>query len=214
MGILQKLGQKALSKVPGSLGATAKGKLQTGQVANSLKNQFMTWIAASGQEPTAKTIMSFFTKRKKFSPQLVGRALASLKGMSEATGRIYTRRELDQVILNIAQGAVAGDQGLSIKRSKPSPDLIQKMQTGLTKTIPDQGSPQPTTSATPTQSNLVNKIKSTFTKQQPKQRIEPTFDQPLPRNMPPLTKQAPQSAKFQPSRKAPKMKTKSVTKYK
>lgn len=216
MGIMNKLGQKVLSKVPGSLGATAKGKLTTGTVANKWKNQYMQWLGASGQQPTAKTIMAFFKNQKKLSPQLIGRALGSLK-VSEATERVYTRRELDQIMMKMAQGAAAGDQGKSIQRSQPEPDLIQKVQHGLTKTVPDTGTtPQQPTAApvqaqpTANQPGIIQKVagaaKKAFAKQLPKQRIEPSMGTPLPRSMPSLTPTLSTQKKFVPYRKAPKMK--------
>ena len=44
MGILNKLGQKVLSKVPGNIGAKAQGKLDAGRLANKWKQEYMKFL--------------------------------------------------------------------------------------------------------------------------------------------------------------------------
>ena len=56
MGILSKLGNKALSKL-GS--GRAAGRLSTGDLANKIHKEYDTYLGKTGQEPSKESVMAF-----------------------------------------------------------------------------------------------------------------------------------------------------------
>jgi hypothetical protein len=59
MGMLDRLGSKIASYVPGDIGRQAQGKLDTGDTANSLRNDFYTYLGASGTKPTKQNVLNY-----------------------------------------------------------------------------------------------------------------------------------------------------------
>jgi hypothetical protein len=117
MGILNKLGQKIISKVPGSIGHTAQGKLNVGTVANTWKKEYMTYLGSIGQKPSTENLTAFLQTRKKLTPD----ELSSFMGES---ARLYERsltsKEVDGLILKAAQKAAAGIGGGTMPRVEPT----------------------------------------------------------------------------------------------
>lgn len=105
MGMLNKLGQKILSKVPGSIGSAAQGKLDTGRVANEWKKEYMQFLGRIGQKnPSTETLLGFL-KSKKIEPE---DAQTFVKEHMTVYERVLTGKEVDQMILKAAQFAASG----------------------------------------------------------------------------------------------------------
>lgn len=234
MGLSQKIGAGVRSFVPGSTGARAKGELQTGKVANTWKKEYMQYVGRSGtsKHGSTETLISFL-KSKKFTDDQISKVL---KGTVTEAALIYERSlgvgEIDQLMLRAAKLAAASEFDADadipdeIDPTAPrEPGAIDKA-VGLGKKV----APQIAKAAGKLGQKAVDLSKKINTKNvtpqvQPTQdlrkdqygRIEPTLGKPVPRNMPNLvmpTKTGP--TKFEPARKAPKMKmkTKPVIKYK
>lgn len=103
MGILQRAGQKIMSKVPGSTGAKAQGKLDTGRVANEWKKQYMQYLGRSNQQPSTETL-SAFLKQLGLDDQLVSGTISEYTIFE----RPLTKAEVDKLILSAAQKASIG----------------------------------------------------------------------------------------------------------
>ena len=63
-GFLKRAGLGIASKLPGSFGHRATGKLQTGKMANQIKQAFMTHLGASGREANAEELIKFLKLNK------------------------------------------------------------------------------------------------------------------------------------------------------
>ncbi len=221
MGIARKVGTGLKSLVPGSTGARAKGELQTGKVANTWKKEYMQYVGRSGaaKHGSTETFISFL-KSKKFTDDQIKQVL---KGTISEAALIYERSlgvgEIDNLMLRAAKVAAASqfDPNAEIPddpdpTAPRQPGVIDKA-VGLGKKVVPQVSKAV--------SQLGQKVTSKKTAQEPDLRkdqygrIEPHLGKPIPRNMPNLVKTtSTQTPKFEPARKAPKMKMKAVTKYK
>ena len=223
MGISQKVGAGLRSLVPGSTGARAQGELQTGKVANIWKQEYMKYVGRTGvnKHGSTESFISFL-KKKKFTDAQIKQVL---KGTISEAALMYERAlgvgEIDNLMLRAAKVAAASEfdpTGEIPDDPNPTaprePGSIDKAVNVGKKVAPH------ITKAAGTLGQKVSNIgKKLLIKKQPKQRIEPTMGTPTPRNMPPLVKQSPPvvpQQKFQPARKAPKMKmkTKPVIKFK
>jgi len=122
MGMLNKFGQKILSKIPGSIGHQAKGKLDTGRVANLWKDQYMKYLGQIGQKHPSSENLSDFLKSKGFTPDDITNVI---KESSLAYERILTGKEVDSLILKaVQQSASRSPSG----RVEPQSDLISPNQ--------------------------------------------------------------------------------------
>jgi len=74
MGFLKKMGNKLASKVPGSIGQKAAGRLETGDEANNLKKEFMTWLGKTGDTPEPEIVLQFL-KQKGYPTQGAEKAM-------------------------------------------------------------------------------------------------------------------------------------------
>jgi len=74
MGFLKKMGTKLASKVPGSIGQKAAGRLETGDEANNLKKEFMTWLGKTGDTPEPEIVLQFL-KQKGYPTQGAEKAM-------------------------------------------------------------------------------------------------------------------------------------------
>ena len=124
MGMLNRLGQKVLSKIPGSIGAKAQGKLDTGKVANQWEKEYMTYLGRVGQKNPSTETLAGFLKTKGFSDD-------DLKDVIGESALVYERvisgRELDSMILKAAQRA-AGGGSKSASQASSSPSSVQTRQ--------------------------------------------------------------------------------------
>jgi hypothetical protein len=59
MGILNRIGQTALSMTPTNIGKKAKGTLETGKIANQLMNQYMQWLGKNQYEENKESLVNF-----------------------------------------------------------------------------------------------------------------------------------------------------------
>lgn len=59
MGMLKTIGNKLASKMPGTIGSSAVGRLETGKVANQVKADFYKYLGQTGLEADADTIIQF-----------------------------------------------------------------------------------------------------------------------------------------------------------
>lgn len=110
MGILQRAGQKIMSKVPGSMGAKAQGKLDTGRVANEWKKQYMNYLGRTNQQPSTESLTAFL-KKLGLDDQIIGGSVSEYVVFE----RPLTRAEVDKFILSAAQKAA--DSGLGAAAS-------------------------------------------------------------------------------------------------
>ena len=111
MGMLSKLGNKALSKL-GS--GTAQGKLETGDHANQLKKEFQRYLGRTGGTAELTTVLSFL-KSKGIPTQGAETALkntASAGDQLKATGQkiIGGVKAVGKSVADVAKGAVQGAQ--------------------------------------------------------------------------------------------------------
>ena len=59
MGILNRIGQTALSMTPTNIGKKAKGTIETGKKANELMNQYMQWLGKNHYEENKESLLNF-----------------------------------------------------------------------------------------------------------------------------------------------------------
>jgi hypothetical protein len=234
MGISQKIGAGLRSLAPGSTGARAKGELQTGKVANIWKKEYMNYVgrAGAGKHGSTETFISFL-KSKKFTDDQIAKVM---KGTLSEAALMYERAlgvgEIDNLMLRAAKVAAASEFDPNAE-IPDEPDPTAPRQPGTIDKAVGLGK-----KAAPHVAKAAGKIGTTigqkaldYGKQilakkagiktsQPDLRkdqfgrIEPSMGTPVPRNMPQLTKPTSTSAKFEPARKAPKMKVKPVRKFK
>lgn len=103
MGILQRTGQKIMSKVPGSTGIKAQGRLDTGRVANDWKRQYMQFLGRTGQKASTENLTAFL-KRIGLDDQTISKTVSEHMVFE----RLLTRTEIDKLILSAAQNAAGG----------------------------------------------------------------------------------------------------------
>lgn len=108
MGVLNRMAQKVVSKVPGNIGATAQGKLDTGRVANQWKKDYMTYLGRTGQKADTENLKAFLK-----TLGLNDQDTASIVGESALIERALTSGELDKIMLKAAQKGAAGGLGAS-----------------------------------------------------------------------------------------------------
>lgn len=108
MGILNRLGQKVLSKVPGGIGNKAQGKLDAGMLANKWKKEYMQWLGQIGQQPSTENLGDFLQSKKNFKPDELS---GVVKESSLVYERVLTGREVDALILKAVQKAFSGVSG-------------------------------------------------------------------------------------------------------
>jgi hypothetical protein len=122
MGVLSKLGNKALSKL-GS--GTAQGKLETGEHANRLKKEFQTYLGRTGGTAEVKTVLAFL-KSKGIPTQGAETALKNtasagdqlkaagqkiIGGAKAAGGAVAgAAKAVGKGVADVARGAVQGAQ--------------------------------------------------------------------------------------------------------
>jgi hypothetical protein len=59
LGILNRIGQTALSMTPTNVGKKAKGTIETGEKANQIMNQYMQWLGKNHYEENKESLLSF-----------------------------------------------------------------------------------------------------------------------------------------------------------
>ena len=108
MGILNRMAQKVVSKVPGSIGAKAQGKLDTGKVANQWKKDYMTYLGRTGQKPDTENLKAYL-KTLGLSDQ----DSIDIVGESALIERALTGGEIAKIMLKAAQKGAAGGTSAS-----------------------------------------------------------------------------------------------------
>ena len=108
MGVLNRMAQKVVSKVPGSIGAKAQGKLDTGKVANQWKKDYMTYLGRTGQKPDTENLKAYL-KTLGLSDQ----DSIDIVGESALIERALTGGEIDKIMLKAAQKGAAGGTSAS-----------------------------------------------------------------------------------------------------
>jgi hypothetical protein len=222
MGILKHAAKKLTSFVPGSTGARAQGELDVGRVANQWKKDYAHYLGQAGAEGfgDTKSFISFL-KNLGFTHQQMNKVFKG--GGFQTESIIYeaalTSKMIDTLMIRAARVAAMARYGAKQKLPKePNPTAPRKP--GAVDAAVDIGKavvPGVAKAAGQVGAKLGQKafdygkqiITTKGASQTPKQRIEPTMGTPVPAAEP---KQV--LPKFEPSRQAPKMKTKQVTKYK
>lgn len=106
MGVLNRMAQKVVSKVPGSIGAKAQGKLDTGTVANKWKKDYMTYLGRIGQKADTENLKGFLK-----TLGMTDQDTVSIVGESALIERALARGEIDKIILKAAQMGAAQASG-------------------------------------------------------------------------------------------------------
>ncbi len=116
MGLLKQIGNKVLSKVPGSIGARAQGKYDTGKVANQWEKEYITYLGRIGQKNPSTETLAGFLKTKGFDDDDLKAVIGESRMVYE---RAISNSELDQMLLKAAQTAAAGNTAKP--RQEPPP---------------------------------------------------------------------------------------------
>lgn len=154
MGILNKAGAKLASFVPGKIGAGAKGKLETGNLANQLRNEFYNYLGKVGEEPSVENITAFLQNKgypttaatKALSGQGAPRGPVSAPDPRVADAMTKTPdAELDQIAANPKNPtAQAAAQAEKEKRQSTAATQPAKPAAATTKTPAEPATPQAT----------------------------------------------------------------------
>ena len=163
MSLLKTMGQKVLSKVPGSIGAKAQGSLDAGRVANDWKKQYMTFLGQTGESPTTDNL-KVFLKKLGLSDKLIQRnipqaSVAESKIMEEYAllELALTKKYIDDFFMKIAQQ--------SFGKSDPQQRVEPTMGTPTPRSMPDLRKPASSPGPLPPQN--YGKPVSSKTKLQP-----------------------------------------------
>jgi hypothetical protein len=91
MGMLDRFGSKLASFVPGDIGRQAQGKLDTGDTANSLRNDFYKYLGSSGTKPTKSNVLAYIKNQ----------GLPTASASSAVPGNIQTlsKSDIDKMFL-------------------------------------------------------------------------------------------------------------------
>lgn len=119
MGILNRMAQKVVSKVPGGIGAKAQGKLDTGKVANQWKKDYMTYLGRTGQKADTENLKAFLK-----TLGMADQDTAAIVGESALIERPLSRGEIDKIILKAAQKGASqagGGSGQAASKGAPAP---------------------------------------------------------------------------------------------
>lgn len=140
MGFLSKMGNKIASKLPGDMGDTAQGKLQSGQEANELKKQFMQYLGQSRQKADPEVVIKWLASQgyptkgaeqemsKLPTSQKIGQAVGTaVGGIGKGIGNVA------QSVKDIAKGAMSGAK--SQDKKIPSQINTEKPTTALAASI-------------------------------------------------------------------------------
>ena len=132
MGVLSKLGAKAQKLMPGRAGRRAVGKLQVGDMANKLSDEFDVYLgqADTGEGATPELILGFL--KKKGYPTKGAEAAMKEPTMGQKIGTA-----LGKTVGKIKD--TAQDIGSGIKSGM---DSAKEKQTTTNKTPPEGGTPQ------------------------------------------------------------------------
>lgn len=152
MGMLNRMAQKVVSKVPGGAGLKAQGKLETGKVANQWKRDYMKYLGRVGQKADTENLKAFFK-----SLGMSDQDAVSIVGESALIERALTGGEIDKAILKAAQrGAGQVNVGAAPSAASPAapkPSFAQragKTVKGLANKFVRKPAAQPQTRVEPT----------------------------------------------------------------
>ena len=120
MGMIQRLGSKLQSKLPGNLGAAGKSKLNVGGEANRLKKDLVTYMSGAGIGRGQLTPDEFV----QFLDQVGLEGMKTMSTLSQERDAAgvepdapLTKAEVDQYLLKATQAGFK-NQGMKSKRSK------------------------------------------------------------------------------------------------
>lgn len=136
MGILNRMAQKVVSKVPGSVGAKAQGRLETGQVANQWKKDYMKYLGRIGQKADTENLKAFLK-----SLGMTDQDTNAIVGESALIERALTGAEIDKIILKAAQKG--GGEAMTGKSSGDAAgsDAAPSAQPETPSAAPDSSAP-------------------------------------------------------------------------
>jgi hypothetical protein len=131
MGMIQHGLNKLGAKLPGSLGAKAQGKIDTGTVANQLYKEFATYLGRTGQKATDESLRAFLQQKgadKEIDIDKIISAVAPVSETSSSLGIAYTeatslgRSALNKAFMQVAQGLAGAGSGatLAARSNEPS----------------------------------------------------------------------------------------------
>jgi len=207
MGMIQhsinKLGAKVL---PGSLGAKAQGKLDTGTVANQLYKEFATFLGRTGQKATDESLRAFLQQKgadKEIDIEKIISAVAPVSETAASLGITYTeavslgRSALNKAFMQVAQGLAGGSNAAKAAgattpaagSTKAPANTLNQKSAAAPGSSTDDGQPAATTAPAKGPSMLKkaagavgNAIKGAFSKATAPaaqgQRVEPTVNAP------------------------------------
>jgi len=102
-GFLKRAGLRARSAFGGDGGASAKGQLQTGEIANKLKGEYMTFVgrvaAKYGPKPTTQTLLAFLNKKGIDTKEVAGMIDKELQALNpqQQEPELGPESELDKI---------------------------------------------------------------------------------------------------------------------
>lgn len=185
---LTKLGAKFL---PGSLGAKMQGKLDTGNVANTLYKDFATYLGKTGQQATDDSVRAFLRSKGADKEIDIEKILSS--NVAETVA--LNRGALNKIFLQVAQELAKSSGGAAPANTAPSAPAgtVPSANTGVATAQPagtqpgnfapapaqqqptQAAAPQPTASVKPARQRVK---KATTAAPQPAAANAPTAPQP------------------------------------
>lgn len=125
MGMMSKLGNTLVSKVaPGTdTGAAAKGKLNTGAVANKAWSGYQSFLGQTGEKPTTSNII-LWLQHNKYSPDAIKAAETVLRDAARAAGQATKDAAAKQAEKDNPQLQTFSEPAMGGASANPPPDDI------------------------------------------------------------------------------------------
>jgi len=129
MGMLDRLGSKIASYVPGDIGRSAQGKLDTGDTANSLRNDFYKYLGSSGTKPTKSNVLAYIQSQ----------GLPTASAVAPNNVQTLSKSDIDKMFLAAVREsktapASTSSSNTSSQSNAQSLSSIQKSANSLSKT--------------------------------------------------------------------------------
>jgi len=105
-GMLSRMGNKLLKKMPGQMGANADVRLQIGDEANALQKDYYRYLAGTKQQPTSDNVLAFL--RKRGYPTGNVEKLIGVETTSSKVGKAVGKGAV-----NVAKGVKAAASGIA-----------------------------------------------------------------------------------------------------
>lgn len=141
VGMIQRGVDKVLSKVPGSTGIMAKGRMSTATVANDLYAKYYDYIGRSGQQPTIESIRKFL-KSMHVDPAIINAHAPLPTPESQLAEKM--RQELSS-FKKTTEAVPVGTRSIGGQPVDPAMAqqqmMVQKQQQGIKQVAPEQAAP-------------------------------------------------------------------------